>query len=136
MEACEPWVIDPPGKGNIDAEQIIAELTDRLQSTKPEGVSLTVSKAPGHVIDLMGYLRSGRALLLFKWLTELHPSIASTLIQEARYSGDDFGTVLLDRINVLQKQHLLYRVFSPERMALVMQVLAAAELTSDEGEVS
>lgn len=134
MEACEPWVIDAAGKCNVDAEHIIAELASRLACAKPDSVARSVAQAPGDIVDLIGYLRSGRALVLFKWLSELHPAIASTIIQEARFGGNDFGVVLLDRINTLQKQHMLYRVFSSDRMGLVLRILEDAGLSSIKGD--
>ena len=61
----------------------------------------------------------------------MHPEIPKMLINEARFGSDDFGTILVERITTLEKQNLLSRVFSPERIALVLELLAEAGFTAN-----
>jgi hypothetical protein len=128
MEETESWTVD----GTLEVEQVLQELASRLSATTSETVVLSVSSASADVVDFMGYLKSGRALLFFRWLSDVEPQLASILVHEARTSGDDFGVILIERMRVLERQHLLSRVFSPERLALVLEILTEAGLTGDE----
>ena len=128
MEETETWTVD----GTSEVEIALKNLAARLSGTSRETLTLSISSASGDVVDFMGYLKSGRALLMFRWLSDANPQLASILVQEARESGDDFGVILIERMRVLERQHLLSRVFSPERLALVMEILAEAGLGGDE----
>jgi len=130
MERCEPWAVDVKPEFKVKAELVVADMTRRLNATTAGGISNTVSADPDVVVEFLGYLRSGRALALFAWLTQVHPSIPTLLVNEARNGVDDFGMILIERITTLEKQHLLSRVFSPERIALVLELLAEAGLDS------
>lgn len=131
MERCEPWAVDVAPGSRRKAEMVVADVARHFNGATAEGVSNSVTLDPALVIDFMGYLRTGRALALFAWLTEVHPSIPKLLVNQARHSVDEFGVILVERITTLEKQHLLSRVFSPERIALVLELLAEAGLESD-----
>jgi hypothetical protein len=130
MERCEPWAVDVAPEFKAKAELVVADMARQFNGATAGGISNSVSADPDVVVDFMGYLRSGRALALFAWLTQVHPSIPRLLVNEARFGGDDFGSILIERITTLEKQHLLSRVFSPERIALVLELLAEAGLES------
>lgn len=126
MEAMETWTADD----TYETELAILELMGRL-SALPDSVLLeSVSAATADVIDFMGYLKSGRALLLFRWLVDANAQLLLVLMGEARNSGTDFGIILVERMRVLERQHLLSRVFSPERLALALEVLEEFGLDS------
>lgn len=128
MERCEPWAVDARPEFKAKAEQVVAEVTRQFNDSRAAAISGSVTASPDLVIDFMGYMRSGRALALFAWLTEVHPSIPKLLVNEARFGSDEYGSILIERITTLEKQHLLSRVFSPERIALVLELLAEAGL--------
>jgi hypothetical protein len=132
MERCEPWTVDSRPEFQRQAELVIAQITDILNGTTPEVLSKSFSQRASLVIDFLGYLRTGRALALFAWLTDVHPSIPEILVDEARngFDSNGYGMILIERITVLEKQHLLSRVFSPERIALVLELLGEAGLDS------
>lgn len=130
MERCEPWAVDVRPEFKAKAELVVANLARQLNAATAGGISNSVSADPDVVVDFMGHLRSGRALALFAWLTQVDPSIPKLLVNEARFGGDDFGSILIERITTLEKQNLLSRVFSPERIALVLELLAEAGLDS------
>jgi hypothetical protein len=132
MERCEPWAVDVQPQFKAQAELVIADMTKRLNSVTAGGLSSSITTDPDVVVEFLGYLRSGRALALFAWLTQAHPSIPKLLVNEARFGGDDFGSILIERITTLERQHLLSRVFSPERIALVLELLAEAGLDSSQ----
>lgn len=128
MEQTETWTVD----NTAEVEAALQELAAQLTNAAPEALSRAISEASSDVVDFMGYLKSGRALLFFRWLSDTDENLAVVLVQEARDSGNDFGVILLERMRVLERQHLLSRVFSPERIALVIEILTEAGLGSDE----
>jgi hypothetical protein len=140
MELAEPWTVDGRREGDIDIEEIVRDLSERLSLTPREVLSLSLSSdaVARDAVGLMGHLHAGRALVLFHWLTEVSPSVAESLLRQARLpSGEtegssDFSLLLIDRITALERQLLLSRVFSPERTALVLEILSEAGYVSDD----
>jgi len=131
MERCEPWAVDVNPEHCEEAERVVGEVARSLNAAQTRNIQSSVTTAPALTIAFMGYLRSGRALALFAWLTQVHPDIPKLLINEARFGTDEFGSILVERITTLEKQHLLSRVFSPERIALVLELLAEAGYAVD-----
>lgn len=128
MEQMETWTV----AGTDDVESALADLATRLSSTSSEILKKSMISSRKDIIDLMGFLKSGRAILILRWMSDINPDLASVIIDEATNSGTDFGTILIERMRVLDRQQLLSRVFSPERLALVVEILAEAGLSSDE----
>lgn len=128
MEETETWTV----ASTLAVEATIKALSERLSDTPQVALTRSITATSADVVDFMGYLKSGRALLFFHWLSEADAQLAVVLVQEARRSGDDFGVILIERMRVLERQHLLSRVFSPERLALVVEVLTEAGLAGDE----
>lgn len=131
MERCEPWAVDVQPEFIDGAELLVMQVAERFNACSPELIASSMGVDPGTAIEFMGYMRSGRALALFAWLTQVHPDIPKLLINEARFGSDDYGAILVERITTLEKQHLLSRVFSPERIALVLELLAESGLSAD-----
>ncbi|ART57149.1 hypothetical protein CBP36_19785 (plasmid) [Acidovorax carolinensis] len=126
MESCEPWAIDVNPQFRTRAELVVSEINRIFNDSLPVKITDSVKTDPDLLIDFMGCMRSGRALALFSWLTEIHPSIPALLINEARFGIDGFGPILIERISALERQHLLSRVFGPERISLVLELLEEA----------
>lgn len=131
MERCEHWVVEAQPDYRADAERLIEEVCQALSAADPEAIARHVSENPVKVIGFMGHLRTGRALAMFSWLVDMSPDLASILISEARYGDDEFGSILIERIGTLERQFLLSRVFSPERIALVLDVLEMADADAE-----
>lgn len=131
MERCEPWAVDVRPEYREGAEVLVAKVVASFNAARPGAITHTISVDPAVAISFMGYLRSGRALALFAWLTQVHPDIPTLLMNEARFGDDDYGSILVERITTLEKQHLLSRVFSPERIALVIELLAEAGIGNE-----
>lgn len=117
MEATETWTVD----GHEEVEQILIDLQQKLEGADKDSLAESIAKVSACTLNFMGYLKSGRALLFFRWLSDIDPRIASVLIMEARASGSDFGVLLIERLRVLERQHVLSRIFSPERIAFVLE---------------
>jgi hypothetical protein len=130
MERCEPWAVDLRVEHRAEVDAALRRLEDQLNAAGTEAILRSIGRRPELALEMLGYLRSGRALVLFSWLTALHPDIVRELMSSARFSADGFGLLLLDRISTLERQRLLSRTFSPERLSLVMDLLAEAGLSS------
>lgn len=131
MERCEVWAVDRQPENVKEVERIIEMVAAAFNSASSQAIANAVEGDGAYTLALMGYLRSGRALALFAWLTELDGALASRLVAAARSGVDDFGRLLIERISTLEKQHLLSRVFSPERISLVLELLSESGLTQD-----
>ncbi len=123
MERCEHWVVDSQPDYREQAEQLIDQVCGTLNATDLDAIVKGVHAHPLKLIGFMGHMRTGRALSMFSWLVDLHPDIGRVLLSEARFGDDEFGSILIERITTLERQFLLSRVFSPERIALVLSMI-------------
>lgn len=130
MEDAESWTVD----GAPEVEKILADLATQMSDAPRDSLVQSIATSSSDAIDFMGFLKSGRALYFFRWLTDMDPRLAAGLINEAQVSTNDFGIILIERMRVLERQNLLSRVFSPDRLALVLEILTEAGLTSDRTE--
>ena len=127
MKRCEHWAVDSHPDYMKQAEVLIDEVCRVLNATNIETITANVEKNPVVLIDFMGHIKSGRALSMFSWLTDMNPHITQLLISEARFGNHEFGSILIERITTLERQFLLSRVFSPERIALVLELVDDAQ---------
>lgn len=123
MERCEHWVVDGDTQYRKEAERLIDEVCASLNAADLDAIVKGVSAHPLKLIDFMGHMRTGRALAMFSWLVDLHPDIGRILLNEARFGDDEFGSILIERITTMERQFLLSRVFSPERIAIVLDLI-------------
>lgn len=119
MEASEAWTVDV----SAEVEYALTELSAKLSATPSHVLAKTIASATSDVVALMGYLKTGRAIRMFEWLTQNDPKCAKDLVSEACVCKSDFGVILLERLRILDRQQLLARVFSRERLALVKGIL-------------
>ena len=129
MESTETWSVDSGREDPAAVAQLIQQLADAFNRAPTTSIAAAISNNTALTIELMGNLRSGRALALFAWLSDLGPDLPIALINEARAGRSDMGTLLVERIATLERQHLLSRVFKPERISLILSLLAEAGLT-------
>lgn len=119
MEETEDWVLD----GTKAAEDVVAVLCSKLPESSSDAIGNTVAVAPGDIVNLMGYMKSGRALALFRWLAEVSPESTSRILEACNDADEDFSRLLIERVSTLERLRLLSRVFSPARLAQVLEVL-------------
>lgn len=128
MEEMESWTNDQ----GEDVESALAELAQSLSSVSTQTLTEVITGSSFDVIALMGYLKTGRSLLLYRWLTEVNPSISAHLLDDAVTSGSDLGAILIERIRVLDRQQILAKIFSPDRIALVLEILEESGILSND----
>ena len=120
LEGVEHWIID----GNPSFEEAVTALGKELDDIN----RLDLSKL-GHeygFINLSNSVSSGRTLRLLQALDMVHPGSASKLLihaEETSHAPDDAPGLFLRRNIVFERLRLLGRVFSSERMNIVVKAL-------------
>lgn len=129
MESSESWVLD--GKVTASGESVdgaLVSMAKSLSEAPRSLVSRCVEIAGADIISLMGNIRAGRALLMFRWLAKADGDASTALLRKAAYGGTEMGSVLVQRVTALERRALLARVFSPERFAALLDVLDEIDL--------
>lgn len=124
LEGVEDWILD----GNPELESAIDQLGQEL-----DDISKVDLGKLGHeelYLDICNAISSGRALRLLQAIDTVHPGSASKLLihaEEVSQSPDDPAGLFLRRNIVFERLRLLSRVFSKERMKLVVHALEGDE---------
>jgi len=121
MEGVETWTLD----GNPSLEEAIKKLGDTLAD-----IGNIDLKAEDNLIQLAAYIKAARTLRLLQCLDTAHPGAASKLLlhaEEVSESSDDVPGLFLRRNIVFERLRLLARVFSRERLALVLKAVEEDE---------
>jgi len=117
MEAVEDWTLD----GDVDLETAMQKFGEQLDS-----ISEVESGKEDQLIQIANSIKSGRALRLLQSLDTTSPGTASKLLMHAEETSedqDDPAGLFLKRNVVFERLRLLSRVFSKERMELVVKAL-------------
>lgn len=126
MELCEDWVVD----GHQPSEQLIEQLSELLSGATPEDIAAATGMAPVVLTSMMGLMHSGRALMMLTWLFSVHPEIAPTILATRDASDskdrDTLVRLMLERMQTLERSRILSRVFSPERLSVILEILEAS----------
>jgi hypothetical protein len=128
MDRSEAWPVDASPPNQQAVEQIVGMLADAFNQAPVVSITNAVTNRPALTLELMGILRSSRAIAFYAYLDEVDPKISAALVNEARL-GSEMGTLLIERIKTLERNHLLSRVFSPERISHVIDLLVEAGIT-------
>lgn len=84
------------------------------------------------VAHFLSHLKSSRALAAFKLIVEKAPIMAVSMMQKgSREDRDVFLGTLYDRVRVFERAKLLSRVFSPERIATLLEILEDSSTTKN-----
>lgn len=117
MEGVEDWPLDD--------DPALENAMRRLGEQLDEVGNYELGKED-EFIKVCCYIKSGRALRLLQSMDTAHPGAASKLLihaEEVSQSSDDPPGLFLRRNIVFERLRLLARVFSPERLTLVMKAL-------------
>ncbi len=124
LEGVEDWILD--GDPTLEAEMI--NLGQEL-----DGISKLDMTKLGHepsYIDICNAISSARALRMLQAIDTVHPGSASKLLiyaEENSKSPDDSPGLFLRRNIVFERLRLLGRVFSKDRMQIVLKALEGEE---------
>lgn len=117
METAEKWCLD----GNEDLEAALKQLSDLLNQLK----TFELGKEE-EFVTLCAHIRTSRILRLLQTIDTIDPGSASKLLMyaEENNSPDNVMASLFLRRNIIfERLRLLGRVFSKERIDLVLKVL-------------
>ncbi len=114
MEGVEHWTQD----GDPELEVSLQKLGDAL-----DDIGNIDLQQEDQFIKLCTYIKCGRALKLLQAMDSAHPGAASKLLMHAEEvsTGDDVHSVFLRRNIVFERLRLLARVFSPERVKVILK---------------
>lgn len=122
LEQVEHWV--------LDSQPAIEQAVIRLGETLDQAGDFTLADE-AKVIRVLANLRASRALRILQSLDMAKPGTASQLLMFAEESsqdtddakGNEFAKLFLRRNLVFERLQLLSRVFSPQRIAIVLKAL-------------
>jgi len=115
MEGVEEWTLD----GDETLEQAMSRLAAKLDHVSNMGED-------DKFIQVAAYIKTSRTLRLLQALDTARPGAASKLLihaEESSQSHDDVPGLFLRRNIIFERLRLLSRVFSPERIALVIKAI-------------
>jgi len=76
-------------------------------------------------LDVMSSLQSARGLRIFRWLEQYQPEFSAELVEAAAHMHDDHAALLfVERMRVLNKLHLISRIFSYNRLTMIIDRLS------------
>lgn len=122
MERVESWTKDR--FENVQAT--LQQLADRVEYLDMDDIQ---GAQHNKLIILMGYISSGKAIKLLMWIEHNSPNfVAKTLAEAQMLSALDklnegAARLFVERFEVLERMHMLSRVFSDERLRMVQRVL-------------
>ena len=117
MESVESWTLD----GNTELESALNKL-----STALDNIGYIDLQAEEKLIQLVTYIKMGRALRLLQCLDIAHPGAAAKLITFAKTNleeTDDIFSLFLQRNVVFERIRLLGRIFAKDRLDTVLNIL-------------
>ena len=120
MEGVETWTMD----GDPALEDALKKLGDTL-----ENVGKIDLQQEDNFIKVAAYLKASRLLRLMQCLDTAYPGAASKLLMHAEKTSKttaDTPGLFLRRNIVFERLRLLGRVFSPERLTLVLKALGVS----------
>lgn len=128
MERCEEWV--PDDRFDDEVREAIGKLSAALSSANDEAIVLMIRDNPLLLLRVMAMLHTGQAIVLFRWLSEITPSAVSIMTANngvKQFSNQDevYIGLLLERLQNLERMRLLSRIFSAERISIVLETLEA-----------
>jgi intracellular multiplication protein IcmW len=115
MEAVETWVLD----GNPEVEAALTQLVAELNSTPNFDL-----QNEEELINILSSIKASRALRVLQYIDTLKPGAASKLLIYAEVSSnepDDLPGFFLKRNLVFERLQLMGRIFSSDRVDLVMK---------------
>jgi intracellular multiplication protein IcmW len=123
LEQVEHWVLD----ADPTVERAIIQLGETLEQAQ----EISIVKSEAQIIRVLATLRASRALRILQALDQAKPGTASQLLMFAeeasndtdKQKGDPFAKLFLRRNLVFERLQLLSRVFSPQRIAIVLKAL-------------
>ena len=134
MEACESWT-----KDRIDTvQQALQGFADRVEEFDLQNIPQELNN---RLIVMLGYISTGKAIKLLMWIDQTAPNFVARTMAEAQMLSvldkvnEEAARLFIERFMVLERLHLLSRVFSEDRLQIVervLRILSGQEVEDDE----
>lgn len=122
MEEVEHWTLD----GHPVVLDAVTTFGDRLDIALDLGAfpSFGITNNSEQMLVILAYIKSGRAMRLLQWIEEAMPGYIESIVATARQMSHlDFAKLLLDRLQAIERNHLLRAMFSPSNLDGVCALL-------------
>lgn len=117
METAEEWTLD----GNPDLEKALSKLGDELEKL----TSFDLGKEE-EIVTVCAHIRSSRILRLLQAIDTIDPGSASKVLMYAEENNSPdhvMANLFLRRNIIFERLRLLARIFSNDRIELMMRLL-------------
>jgi intracellular multiplication protein IcmW len=124
MEGVEDWTLD----GNPELEEALITLGNELDNI--EKIDWGLLGQESAFIRIAAFIKTGRGLRLLQAIDTVHPGSASRVLMHAEETNtgeQDPSGFFLKRNIVFERLRLLSRVFSENRLTLVLRALEGDE---------
>lgn len=124
METVEKWTHD----GDPDVEKEMLQLGEELENISK--LDMNTLDHEDEFVDIANNLHMSRALMMLQAVDAIHPGAASKVLvyaEDKSEKPDDAPGLFLRRNVVFERLRLIGRIFSRERIALMMRVLEGEE---------
>lgn len=122
MESVESWTRD-----RVESVQLmLQQLADRVEYADFESEATAVQTK---LIVLLGYISSGKAIKLLMWIDQTSPNFVAKTLAEAQMLAvldkvnEEAARLFVERFEVLERLHMLSRIFAEDRLEIVQKVL-------------
>lgn len=134
MDGMDTWAVDKvvtlgipmPPEVEVRVLGVMKILAETLYSNNED----SINRLYEHRVDVahfLCHLRSSRALAAFRGIIERAPRVAISLIQEVSTNASAPSSVfisnLYERLRVMERTRVLSRVFSPSRVAELLEIM-------------
>lgn len=124
-EVDENWSIDNIPVILAACERLGAKMNSREVINGTRTKALLNIQDTKLVIDVMSSLKTARGMRIFRWLEQYQPVFAQEIVQAASLMNvsDDSSQIFLERVRVLNRLHLISRIFSFSRLKVTIDKL-------------
>ena len=122
METVESWTQDKVA----EVQATLQALADRIESIDSDDLK---GDLRNKLIVLVGYISAGKAIKLLMWIEQNHPTFVARTLAEAQMLAvldkvnSGAAKLFVERFEVLERMHMLSRIFSEQRLLIVQKVL-------------
>lgn len=122
MESVETWTQDRTAA----VQKTLQDFANRVDEIDTDVIT---GQLQNDLIVLLGYISTGKAIKLLMWIDQNSPHfVAKTLAEAQMLSALDrlneaAAKLFVERFEVLERMHMLSRIFSEERLTVVQKVL-------------
>lgn len=122
MESVESWTKDR----HAEVQNALQKFADKVNDREDDEISPEMQQK---LIILLGYISTGKAIKLLMWIEQSLPNFVAKTLAEAQMLSvldklnEDSCRLFVERFYVLERLHMLSRIFAEERLRTIQKVL-------------